>query len=98
MSRWDQSERLKLVRLLADPAIVAFMADSPGGLSLTPVSFREARYSVYKRRLVEGRTCHSSMVTSELLWQLSGLQNGGKTPPDVRWNPSFPGDLADPGL
>jgi prepilin-type processing-associated H-X9-DG protein/prepilin-type N-terminal cleavage/methylation domain-containing protein len=95
VSRWDQSERLKLVRL-PDPAVVAFMADSPGGYASTVPS--ASAYSVQARHGGRANVSFFDGHVQSFSGSYLGCGTGEKTQSDVRWNPGFPGDLWTPGL
>jgi prepilin-type processing-associated H-X9-DG protein len=95
VSRWDQTERLKLNRL-PDPAVVAFMADSPGGYASTVPS--ASAYSVQARHGGKANVSFFDGRVQSFSGSYLGCGTGEKTQPDVRWNPGFPGDLWTPGL
>lgn len=95
VSRWDQPERLKLSRL-PDPAVVAFMADTPGGYASTVPS--ASGYSVEARHGGKANVSFFDGHVKSFAGSYLGCGTGEKSQPDVRWNPGFPGDLWAPNL
>lgn len=93
LSRWDQSERSRVVQL-PSPSTLAFLADSPGGYASTVPSSRG--FSVMARHggcanvvFVDG---HVGSFTADYL----GCGKGEKTQQDVRWQTGIEGDTWRP--
>lgn len=93
LSRWDQSERSRVVQL-PNPSTLAFLADSPGGYASTVPSNRG--FSVMARHggfanvaFVDG---HVGIFRGDYL----GCGTGERTQSDIRWQTGIPGDTWKP--
>lgn len=89
LSRWDQSERTRIVQL-PSLSTLAFMADSPGGYASTVPS--AAGYSVMPRHCGRANVLFVDGHVTSFDGTYLGCGKEEKTQPDIRWKTGIEGD------